>query len=64
MILQVHDELVFDVPKDEEEIFIEIVREVMEGVLVTRDSIFESELRFPPIRVDIHTGMDWTSAKG
>lgn len=33
MILQVHDELVFDIPSDEKEIFEELVREVMEGVM-------------------------------
>jgi len=33
MILQVHDELVFDIPPEEKEIFENMVREVMEGVL-------------------------------
>ena len=33
MILQVHDELVFDIPKDEVEIWEELVRESMEHVL-------------------------------
>jgi DNA polymerase I-like protein with 3'-5' exonuclease and polymerase domains len=33
MILQVHDELVFDIPVDEKEVFEKMVREVMEGVL-------------------------------
>jgi DNA polymerase-1 len=33
MILQVHDELVFDIPITEKEIFEKLVREVMEGVL-------------------------------
>ena len=84
MILQVHDELVFDVPQDEEEIFTELIREAMENVLihgrqyVTSDALTESKntqvslsvhdipstMTFPPIRVDIHSGMDWTSAKG
>lgn len=34
MILQVHDELVFDVPKDEEAAFTALVQESMENVLV------------------------------
>jgi DNA polymerase-1 len=34
MILQVHDELVFDIPITEKEIFEKLVREVMEGVLM------------------------------
>ena len=33
MILQVHDELVFDIPKDEVEIWEKIVRESMENVI-------------------------------
>jgi DNA polymerase I-like protein with 3'-5' exonuclease and polymerase domains len=33
MILQVHDELVFDIPTHEKEVFENLVREVMEGVL-------------------------------
>jgi DNA polymerase-1 len=33
MILQVHDELVFDIPVSEREIFENMVREVMESVL-------------------------------
>lgn len=33
MILQVHDELVFDVPKSEEEVFRKIIQECMERVL-------------------------------
>ena len=36
MILQVHDELVFDIPKKEQALFEKLVREVMEGVLTTR----------------------------
>ncbi len=34
MILQVHDELVFDVPQEEGEVFQSLIREVMEGVLI------------------------------
>lgn len=34
MILQVHDELVFDVPHEEGEVFQSLIREVMEGVLI------------------------------
>lgn len=49
MILQVHDELVFDVPQDEEHIFTELIRETMENVLihgrqyVISDAITESK---------------------
>jgi DNA polymerase I-like protein with 3'-5' exonuclease and polymerase domains len=34
MILQVHDELVFDIPLSEKEVFEKLVRETMEDVLV------------------------------
>lgn len=84
MILQVHDELVFDVPRDEGEIFESLIRTVMEEILVhgrqyvfpdalteSKDthinpsiSTIPSTMTFPPIRVDIHSGTDWVSAKG
>ena len=65
MILQVHDELVFDIPKDEVEMWEAIVRESMESVLVhhpPKRGIAGD--RIPPIRVDMHTGKNWVEAKG
>ena len=59
MILQVHDELVFDIPTSEKEIFETMVREVMENVVISRDS----EKQIPPIIVDISTGTNWAEAK-
>ncbi len=52
MILQVHDELVFEVPMDEKERFGAMVREKMEGAL---------ELSVP-IVVDMGWGADWGEA--
>jgi DNA polymerase I len=52
MILQVHDELVFEVPEEEKERMKHLVREEMEGVL--KLSI--------PIRVDMGTGRNWDEA--
>jgi DNA polymerase-1 len=52
MILQVHDELVFEVPEDERERMAMIVREQMEGA-------------FPlnvPLRVDLGWGRNWAEA--
>lgn len=59
MILQVHDELVFDIPTSEKEIFKKMVREVMENVVISRDE----QKQVPPIIVDISTGANWAEAK-
>jgi DNA polymerase-1 len=56
MILQVHDELVFDIPPSEKEIFETMVREVMEWVLRNTGELL-------PIIADISTGSDWAEAK-
>jgi DNA polymerase I len=52
MILQVHDELLFEVPPLEIETAREIVRSGMEGVLQLS----------APLRVDIHHGKNWAEA--
>ena len=49
MLLQVHDELIFECPTDETEIVKRLVKEEMEGV---------SELAVP-IRVDMKIGKTW-----
>ena len=53
MILQVHDELIFDVFKDELDMVKEIVKETMEGAC--KMSV--------PLKVDIEVGTDWYDAK-
>jgi len=53
MLLQVHDELVFEVPESELEIMQQIVPEVMEHAL---------ELDVP-LKVDVHYGRTWYDAK-
>ncbi|PID84614.1 hypothetical protein CSB09_00125 [Candidatus Gracilibacteria bacterium] len=71
MILQVHDELVFDIPKNEQETFQEIVRDIMEHIFDTvKDKIQTQNLflkgekpQFPPILVDIGVGENWAKAK-
>ena len=50
MIMQIHDELVFDVEKKELENFAAMVRKKMETVL---------ELSVP-VRVDMKTGKNWS----
>lgn len=52
MTLQVHDELVFEVPENELEVMKHIVREEMEGVI---------ELKVP-LKVDIGIGKNWSEA--
>ena len=52
MILQVHDELVFEVPEGELEIMKKLVCEEMEGVM---------ELKVP-LKVDIGVGKNWSEA--
>jgi DNA polymerase-1 len=52
MLLQVHDELLFEVPEQEVERVKKLVCEVMEGVMLLR----------VPLRVDIGTGKNWAEA--
>ncbi len=52
MLLQVHDELVFEVPEGELDSLVSMVREEMEGVY---------ELRVP-LKVDINQGRNWDEA--
>jgi DNA polymerase I len=53
MLLQVHDELVFEVPQDEVETMRELVNRNMESAI---------ELRVPLV-VDVGVGMNWRDAK-
>lgn len=53
MLMQVHDELVVDVPDEEIETMRALVKDVMEGVVDFA----------VPILVDIGVGKDWRSAK-
>jgi DNA polymerase I len=66
MILQVHDELVFDIPVSEKDIWEKLVREVMEGVMNNYQlpiTNTEQQKQVPPITVDISTGVNWAEAK-
>ena len=53
MVIQVHDELVFDCVSDEKDTVIEIVKRVMEN-------IYKLSV---PLQVDIEYGSDWYEAK-
>ena len=52
MIMQVHDELVFEVPEDEVDLFMENIADLMENV---------AELDVP-LKVDIGIGDNWEQA--
>ena len=52
MIMQVHDELVFETPVAEREPLMAMVRKEMEGVLKLR----------VPLRVEIAAGKNWDEA--
>lgn len=53
MLLQVHDELIFEVPKDELDLMQEMVRDKMENVVKLK----------VPLRVDMGTGSNWYDLK-
>ena len=53
MILQVHDELVFEVPEDERETMEELVRDKLENVCALR----------VPLKVHLGWGKNWADAK-
>ncbi len=53
MVLQVHDELVLEVPEEEAGVVVPLVKETMEGAFALR----------APLRVDIHTGSTWGELK-
>ena len=54
MVLQVHDELVFDVPEAERDAVVALAREKMESAL---------ELDVP-LKVEVGVGRDWLEAHG
>ena len=64
MILQVHDELVFDVPIAEKAIFEEMIVEKMQNILISQTlKDIPQDMRVPPIVVDISSGNNWAEAK-
>jgi DNA polymerase-1 len=52
MLLQVHDELIFDVPKDELEDLKKLIKTEMEGA-------YQLVI---PLKVDVGTGQNWLEA--
>jgi len=54
MVMQVHDELVFEVPGEERDVITSLVKEEMEGVMALR----------VPVKVEIGCGGNWDEAHG
>ena len=52
LIMQVHDELVFEVPEGERDVMEELVRSEMEGALPLA----------VPLKVDLNFGLNWSEA--
>jgi DNA polymerase-1 len=52
MLLQVHDELLFEVPEGERDAIVPLIREEMEGVYPLK----------APLKVEIHVGRNWDEA--
>jgi len=52
MIMQVHDELVFEVPREERDSLADLVKKEMEGVITLK----------VPLEVHIRSGGDWDEA--
>jgi DNA polymerase-1 len=49
MTMQGHDELVFEVPREEKDLLVDLVRQEMEGVFLLK----------VPLKVDITVGRNW-----
>jgi len=56
MLLQIHDELIFEVPKDDEKVMIKLIKEEMSSVAQSDYHSFST-----PLTVDINTGDNWGS---
>jgi len=52
MVLQIHDELLFEVPEGEADRLVAMVREKMEGVMKLA----------VPVQVDVGRGLNWAEA--
>lgn len=64
MILQVHDELVFDIPLGEKNIFENIIRDSMESILKNQTiKEIPKNIQEVPLIVDIGFGNNWLEAK-
>ena len=56
MLLQIHDELIFEVPKNDEKTMVKFIKEEMSSVTKSDYHSFST-----PLTVDINTGDNWGS---
>ena len=54
MLLQIHDELIFEVPKKDEKIMIKLIKEEMTSVAQSDYHSFST-----PLTVDVNVGDNW-----
>jgi DNA polymerase-1 len=54
MLLQIHDELIFEVPKNDEKTMIKIIKEEMTSVTQSDYHSFST-----PLTVDVNVGVNW-----
>ena len=56
MLLQIHDELIFEVPKNDEKAMVKLIKEEMSSVVKSDYHSFST-----PLTVDINSGDNWGS---
>ena len=56
ILLQIHDELIFEVPKNDEKVMVKLIKEEMSGVAKSDYHSFST-----PLTVDINSGENWGS---
>ena len=54
MLIQIHDELIFEVPKSDEKTMIKIIKEEMTSVTKSDYHSFST-----PLTVDVNSGNNW-----
>ena len=55
-MLQIHDELIFEVPKNDEKVIVKLIKEEMSSVVKSDYHSFST-----PLTVDINSGENWGS---
>ncbi|WP_429971008.1 DNA polymerase I [Fructilactobacillus sp. Tb1] len=64
MLLQIHDELIFEAPENEIPVLEKLVPKVMDSIMTTDKLLSESAVDFNvPLKVESHSGSDWYNIK-